>query len=58
MDMYQKRKMRAEKKNNNNQENFPKVGINCLITINLITSANPYFIRDYKNFDNAYFIQK
>ena len=32
MDMYQKRKMRAEKKNNN-QESFPKVGINCLITI-------------------------
>ncbi len=33
MDMYQKRKMRAEKKNNNNQESFQKVGINCLITI-------------------------
>lgn len=27
MDMYQKRKMRAEKKNNNNQESFPKVSI-------------------------------
>lgn len=31
MDMYQKRKMRAEKKNNNNQENFPKVGINWVM---------------------------
>lgn len=28
MDIYQKRKMRAEKKNNKNQESFPKVGIN------------------------------
>ena len=27
MDMYQKSKMRAEKKNNNNQESFPKVSI-------------------------------
>lgn len=27
MDMYQKRKMRAEKKNSNNQESFPKVPI-------------------------------
>ena len=29
MDMYQKRKMRAEKKNNGSQESFPSVGINC-----------------------------
>ena len=28
MDMYQKRKIRAEKKNNDSQENFPSVGIN------------------------------
>ena len=28
MDMYQKRKMRAEKKNNGSQESFPSVGIN------------------------------
>lgn len=28
MDMYQKRKMRQEKKNNDNQESFSKVGIN------------------------------
>ena len=33
MDMYQKRKMRVEKKNNNNQESFPKVSISWLITI-------------------------
>lgn len=31
MDMYQKRKMRAEKKNNNNQESFPKAGINWVM---------------------------
>lgn len=28
MDMYQKRKMRAEEKNNNNQESISRVGIN------------------------------
>ena len=33
MDMYQKRKIRAEKKNNDSQKNFPSVGINWLITI-------------------------
>ena len=32
MDMYQKRKMRQEKKNSeSNQESFPKVSINCSI---------------------------
>jgi len=35
---------------------FHKTSINCLITIYLRTSTNPYFITDYKNFDNAYFI--
>ena len=29
MDMYQKRKMRAEKKKNNQEEKLTKVGINC-----------------------------
>lgn len=29
MDMYQKRKIRAEKKNNDSQKSFSKVGINC-----------------------------
>ena len=33
MDMYQKRKMRQEKKNNDNQESFSKVSISLLITI-------------------------
>ena len=28
MDMYQKRKIRAEKKNNDSQKSFPSVGIN------------------------------
>ena len=37
-----------------NNEN--KTNINCLITIYLRTSANPYFIRDYKKFNNACFI--
>ena len=38
---------------NNEEKSFQKSGINCLITIYLRTSANPYFIRDYKKFDNA-----
>ena len=33
MDMYQKRKIRAEMKNNNQEEKLTKVGINWLITI-------------------------
>lgn len=36
--------------------NENKVNINCLITIYLRTSTNPYFMSDYKNYDNAYFI--
>ena len=35
MDMYQKRRIRAEMKNNNQEEKLTKVGINWLITINL-----------------------
>ena len=31
MDMYKKRKMRTEKKNNNQEEKLTKVGINCSI---------------------------
>lgn len=38
------------------EEKLTKVDINCLITIYLRTSTNSYFIRDYKNFDNACFI--
>ena len=33
MDMYQKRKMRAEKKKDDSLKSFPSVGINCLRTI-------------------------
>ena len=36
--------------------NENRTNINCLITIYLRTSANPYFIRDYKKFDNECFI--
>lgn len=42
MDMHQKRKIRAEKKNNNQEEKLTKVGINWLITICLNPLANPY----------------
>lgn len=33
MDMYQKRKMRAENKNNNQKEKLTKVGINWVMGI-------------------------
>ena len=33
MDMYQKRKIRAEKKRDDSPKSFPSVGINWLITI-------------------------
>lgn len=42
MDMYQKRKIRAEKKNNDSQKNFPSVGINCLSCIYDDYHLNPY----------------
>jgi len=40
----------------NRDNGVNKSVINCLITIYLRTSSNPYFIRYYQNFDNAYFI--
>ena len=40
----------------NEEKSFSNTSINWLITIYLRTSTNPYFIRDYKKFDNAYFI--
>ena len=46
MDMYQKRKMRAEKKNNNNQESFPKVSNSCLNLFYLTTQEKPYKIKE------------
>ena len=42
MDMYQKRKMRAEKKKDDSLKSFPSVGINWLISINLTPVVNPY----------------
>ena len=42
MDMYQKRKIRAEKKNNDSQESFSKVPISCLIMIYLNPLTTPY----------------
>mgnify|MGYP006987524685 CR=1 FL=1 len=42
MDMYQKRKARAEKKNNNVQGNSTTVSLNWLITIYLNLQTNPY----------------
>lgn len=40
MDMYQKRKIRAEMKNNNQEEKLTKVGINWKSTNYLNTSRN------------------
>ena len=40
----------------NNEKVINKSVINWLITINLRTSTNPYFIRDYYKIDNTYFI--
>ena len=45
MDMYQKRRIRAEMKNNNQEEKLTKVGINWLITIYRTPLVNPLFIR-------------
>ena len=55
MDMYQKRKIRAEKKNNDSQKSFPSVGINWLITINLNPYGNHCKIRKNSNLNLAYF---
>ena len=46
MDMYQKRKMRQEKKNNDSQESFSKVSISWLITINLNPFRKHFKIRE------------
>ena len=40
MDMYQKRRIRAEMKNNNQEEKLTKVGINWYSTNYLNTSRN------------------
>ena len=52
MDMYQKRKMRAEKKKNNQEEKLTKVGINCDTGILGKPHSNPwkYWIFDIEIF--------
>jgi hypothetical protein len=45
MDMYQKRKIRAEKKNNDSQKSFPSVGINWYIPTLINFLRKPYFTR-------------
>ena len=49
MDMYQKRKIRAEKKNNDNQESFSKVSISWLSCIYGDHHLNPYKMGVFKN---------
>ena len=45
MDMYQKRKMRQEKKNNDSQKSFSKVSISWERTTYINSLKTPYFIR-------------
>ena len=47
MDMYQKRKIRAEKKNNDSPKSFPSVGINWYIPTLINFPRKPYFTRVY-----------
>ena len=51
MDMYQKRKIRAEKKNNDSQKSFSKVPISCLSRIYGDYHLNPYNIRQNSKID-------
>ena len=45
MDMYQKRKIRAEKKKDDSPKSFPSVGINWYKPTLINFQANLYFIR-------------
>ena len=47
MDMYQKRKIRAENKKNNSQKSFPKVNISWYIPTLINFPRKPYFARVY-----------
>ena len=58
MDMYQKRKMRQEKKNNDNQESFSKVSFSCLSCIYGDYHLNPYKMGVFKNWDLECFNKK
>ena len=58
MDMYQKRRIRAEKKNNDSQKSFSKVPISCLSRIYGDYHLNPYKMGVFKNWDLACFNKK
>lgn len=58
MDMYQKRKIRAEKKNNNQEDKLTKVVLNWLITIQTRPTPKPYNVRKNLKIDFACFIYK
>jgi len=58
MDMYQKRKIRAEKKNNDSQKSFSSVGINCLSCIYGDYHLNLYKMGISKKWDLASFNKK
>ena len=49
MDMYQKRKIRAEKKKEDSPKSFSSVGINCMSFIYGDYHLNPYKIGVFKN---------
>lgn len=49
MDMYQKRKIRAEKKNNNQEEKLTKVVLNWLTCIYSVHHLNHYKMGIFKN---------
>ena len=55
MDMYKKRKMRTEKKNNNQEEKLAKVGINWERTTYINFRLSPYFIRHLIEFFFTFF---
>ena len=48
MDIYQKRKIRAEKKNNNQEEKLTKVGINWYIPTYINFPSTSYNISVFK----------
>ena len=49
MDMYQKRKIRAEKKKDDSPKSFPSVGINWLACIYAVYHLNSYKMGTFKN---------
>ena len=49
MDMYQKRKMRKNKKTDENTKSLPSTSINCLPCIYTVHHLNPYKMGVFKN---------